>query len=73
MLSCHVLHFYQNILRVFELQSGHKIKTIQREITPKARKPELSFVYATCRLVLFYISTKYHKDIPKGIRFTEST
>ena len=25
---------------------------------PKVRKAELSFLYATCRLVLFYISTK---------------
>ena len=29
---------------------------------PKVRKAELSFLYATRRLVLFYISTKYHKS-----------
>ena len=40
-------------------------------MTPKVRKPELSFLYATHRLVLFYISTKYHKNIQKGIRLTE--
>ena len=33
---------------------------------PKARKAELSFLYDT-GLVLFYISTKYHKNIPKGL------
>ena len=33
----------------------------------------MSFLYVTCRLVLFYISTKYHKNIPKGIRLTEWT
>ena len=33
---------------------------------PKVRKAELSFLYATCHLVLLYISTKYHKYIPKG-------
>ena len=42
-------------------------------ITPKVRKAELSFLYATCCLVLFYISTKYHRNIPKGIRVTERT
>ena len=34
---------------------------------PKVRKTELSFLYATHHLVLFYISTKYHKNIPKGL------
>ena len=38
---------------------------------PKVRNPELSFLYATRRLVLFYISTKYHQNIPKGLRVTE--
>ena len=54
-------------------------KTKQREITPKVRKPEfsvlyktpkvrkpeLSFLYATGCLVLLYISTQYHQNIPK--------
>ena len=46
-------------LRVFELQSGHEIM-----ITPKVRKPELLFLHATCRLVLFYISTS--RPPPRG-------
>ena len=29
--------------------------------------------YATCHLILFYISTKYHQNISKGIRVTELT
>ena len=33
--------------------------------------PELSFLYATCHLVLLYISTKYHQNIPKSICVTE--
>ena len=37
--------------------------------TAKVTKAELSLVYATCRLILFYISTKYHQNIP----FTERT
>ena len=36
------------------------------DIKPKVRKAELSFLYATNRLVLFYISTKYHKKYSKG-------
>ena len=33
---------------------------------PKVRKEELAFLYATRHLVLFYISAKYHQNIPKG-------
>ena len=39
----------------------------------KVRKSELSFLYVTCCLILFYISTKYHQNIPKGIGVTERT
>ena len=46
---------------------------LQREITPKVRKAELSFLYTTRCLVLFYISTKYLQNIPKGIQVTERT
>ena len=41
------------------------------EITPNVRKLESSFLYAKHHLVLFYISTKYHQNITKGIRVTE--
>ena len=30
-------------------------------------------LYVTRPLVLFYISTKYHQNIPKGIQVTEQT
>ena len=40
---------------------------------PKVRKAELSFLYMTCRLVLFYISTKYHQNIPNSYQVTERT
>ena len=43
---------------------------LQRKITPKIRKAELSLLYLTRRLVLFYISTKYHKNIPKDLQLT---
>ena len=57
-----------------DMKSMHNHCQIQqREITPKVRKAELSFLYLTCRLVLFYISTQYHQTIPKGIRVTEWT
>ena len=67
--------YHQNIRkgkRVAE-PTRNLFKTKQREITPKVRKPELSFLYMTYRLVLFYISTKYHQNIPKGIQVTERT
>ena len=34
---------------------------------------DLAFLKATCRLVLFFFSTKYHQNIVKGIRFTDQT
>ena len=40
---------------------------------PKVRKAELSFLTMTRRLILFYISTKYHLNTPKGSRVTEGT
>ena len=33
----------------------------------KNKEEEFSFLYTTHHLVLFYISTKYHKNIPKGL------
>ena len=36
-------------------------------------KAELSFLYTTRHLFLFYISTKYHQNIPKDIQVTELT
>ena len=33
--------------------------------------PELSFLYTTRHLSLFYICTKHHQNIPKGIRVIE--
>ena len=45
----------------------------QREITPKVRKAELLFLYATRRLVLFYISTKYHKNTKGSLTYRADT
>ena len=67
--------YHQNIpkgLWLTEWTRNQWINTVrQREITPKERKAELSLLYITCRLVLFYISTKYHKNIPQGLWLTE--
>ena len=56
---------HQNIPKGIRVTEWTQIffQIIQRVITPKVRKAELSFLYATCRLVLFYISTKYHQTI----------
>ena len=40
---------------------------------PHPYPPELSFLLVICRIVLFYISTKYHQNIVKGIQVTEQT
>ena len=39
--------------------------------SPLPIQPEFSFLYATFHLILFYICTKYHQNILKGIRVTE--
>ena len=67
--------YHQNILKgiPFTEQTRNLFQTKQRKTTPKVRKRELSFLYATGRLVLFYISTKYHKNIPKGFWLKEWT
>ena len=51
-------------------RTPNQIQTQEKEITPKVRKPELSFLNATRRLV-FYISTKCYQNILKGIRVME--
>ena len=38
---------------------------------PKVRKAELSFLYETRRLILFYVSTKYNRNITKSIQIAE--
>ena len=65
----HFCHYNRNIPKGIPVteQTRNLFQTKQMERTPKVRKPELSFLYATCHLVLFYISTKYHKNIPKGL------
>ena len=72
-----VLHFCQVPSKYSKGYSSYRADTKSsnktRVITPKVKKAELSFLYATCRLVLFYISTTYHQNIPKGIQVTERT
>ena len=65
--SSPVLHFYQchkNISKGYSTYTADT-KSMQNHCQ--------IFLYATHRLVLFYICTKYHQNIPKGIQFTERT
>ena len=64
---------YRADKKSFTEQTRNLFQIKQRRITPKVRKAELSFLHATCCLVLFYISTKYHQNILKGIQVTEQT
>ena len=67
--------YHQNIPKGIWATQGtwNLFQTKQSEIIPKVSKPELSFLYVTRRLVLFYNSSKYHQNIPKGIQVTEPT
>ena len=62
---------YITISRFFFEKRGDKNKT--KGDNSKSKKAELSFLNGTRHLVLFYISTKYHKNISKVIRLTELT
>ena len=67
--------YHQNIVNSIQVteRTRNQIQS-QGKITAKVRKPELSFLYTTCHLVLFYISTiKYHQNLPKGIHVKEQT
>ena len=57
------------------MQRGNKIKFKHKKgrLNPKVRKPELTFLYPTHHLALFYTSTKHHQNIPNGIHVTERT
>ena len=39
----------------------------------KSKKGRVVILLRQSHLILFYISTKYHQNIPKGIRVTELT
>ena len=69
-----VLHFYQVSSKYSKGFSCYTIRNqIQTQdvaITQKVRKQELSFLYITRYLILFYISTKYHQNIPKDFYVT---
>ena len=56
-------------------EHGHEItqKSIKGAITQEVIKRELSFLYATHRHDLFYITVKYHQNIPNGIHVIERT
>ena len=61
-------------IRLAERTLNQCIITVKtKEIMPNVRKPELYFLYVTCPLVLFYISSKYHQNISKGFWVTERT
>ena len=47
------------------------LEKIKQTNVPPPVLPELSLLYATFHLVLFYIYTKYHQNIPKGICVAE--
>ena len=67
-MSSHpVLHFYLVSSKYSEGYSCNRVNTKSNSnqtggggVTTKVRKPKLSFLYVTCRLILFYISTKCH-------------
>ena len=47
---------------------GYHCQIWQRKIAPKVRKAEMPFLYATRHLILFYMSTKSHRNIPTADR-----
>ena len=54
-------------------RTQHCIKSIKGEINEKVLKRGLSFLYAIHRHDLFYLTVKYHQNIPNGIQVIERT
>ena len=78
MLSGPVLHFCKVSSKYSKGYSSYRTDTKSfsnktKGDYSKSKKGRLSFLYVTCRLVLLYISTKYHQNIPKGIQVIEQT
>ena len=69
------LKYYDYIPKGIQLTERTQIciKNIKGEITQKVIKRELSFLHVTHCHDLFYITVKYHQNIPKGIQLIEQT
>ena len=72
MSSAPVLHFSQVPSKYSKGYSSYRAdeKSISNKTkgdNSKSKKAKLSFLHVTRCLVLFYISTKNHKNIPKGL------
>ena len=50
-----------------------KIVNTQKAITPKVGKPELRFMSAACRLILFNICVRFHDNMSSGFKLMEQT
>ena len=71
--------FCENILTVFNLQSGHEYivematVNVQRAITPKVGKPELWSMCSAVHLIVLYICVRFGENISDSIRVIEPT
>ena len=67
--------YHQNIVKGIQVteQTQNLFQTEEGEISPKVRKPELSFLYASCHLVLFSHFYKVSSKYSSGYSFTEQT
>ena len=70
-----IIKYHRNIPNGFQVKERTQncIWNNQREITTKVWRGELSFLYATNRHDLFYITVKYHDYIPNGFQVMERT
>ena len=75
MSSRPVLHFYQVPSKYSKgvLSYRADTKSISNKTKASNSKSKKARIAMTRRLALFYISTKYHQNIPKGIQVTEWT
>ena len=67
--------FYENILegnKVTE-RTRFSYQTFKRALFRKKMKMELRFFFFAHRLIVFYISTKFHENILDGIKLIERT
>ena len=59
------MKFHENILKGFQVKSGHEMTFVkfQKGIITKLYRQELWFLCSACRLMMLYISMKFHDNI----------
>ena len=65
--------FHKYVKQFKTCDADMKIVNTQRQITPKAGKPELPFMRSACCLMVFNICVKFHENMSNGFKVLKRT